>query len=37
MARLPKDKMRELERRFSEVEARMSSGPDAETYVKLAS
>ena len=37
MARLPKDKMRELERRFSEVEARMSAGPDAETYVKLAS
>jgi len=37
VARLPKDKMRELERRFSEVEARMSSGPDAETYVKLAS
>nr|WP_210288067.1 peptide chain release factor 1 [Martelella radicis] len=29
--------MRELERRFAEVEARMSSGPDAETYVKLAS
>ncbi|WP_319518154.1 peptide chain release factor 1 [uncultured Martelella sp.] len=37
MARLPQEKMRELERRFSEVEARMSSGPDAETYVKLAS
>ncbi|WP_417426766.1 peptide chain release factor 1 [Hoeflea sp.] len=37
MARLPTQKIRELERRFGEVEARMSSGPDAETYVKLAS
>ncbi|TNB49539.1 peptide chain release factor 1 [Martelella lutilitoris] len=37
MAMLPQEKMRELERRFAEVEARMSSGPDAETYVKLAS
>lgn len=37
MARLPKQKIRELERRFGEVEARMSAGPDAETYVKLAS
>ncbi|AJY44785.1 peptide chain release factor 1 [Martelella endophytica] len=37
MARLPEDKMRELDRRFAEVEARMSAGPDAETYVKLAS
>tara|TARA_B100000378_G_scaffold262400_1_gene244446 strand:+ start:617 stop:1693 length:1077 start_codon:yes stop_codon:yes gene_type:complete len=34
---LPQEKMRELERRFAEVEARMSSGPDAETYVRLAS
>ncbi|TCT40231.1 peptide chain release factor 1 (bRF-1) [Martelella mediterranea] len=37
VARLPQEKMRELERRFSEVEARMSAGPDAETYVRLAS
>ncbi len=37
MAMLPQEKMRELERRFAEVEARMSAGPDAETYVKLAS
>ncbi len=37
MARLPTQKIRELERRFDEVEARMSAGPDAETYVKLAS
>ncbi len=29
--------MRELERRFGEIEARMSAGPDSETYVKLAS
>nr|WP_289852171.1 peptide chain release factor 1 [Rhizobium sp. SSA_523] len=29
--------MRELERRFSEIEARMSEGPSAEVYVKLAS
>lgn len=37
MARLPTQKIRELERRFDEVEARMSAGPDADTYVKLAS
>ena len=37
MATLPIDKMRELERRFDEIEARMSAGPDSETYVKLAS
>jgi len=29
--------MRELERRFSEIEARMSAGPAADVYVKLAS
>jgi peptide chain release factor 1 len=29
--------MRELERRFGEIEARMSAGPSAEVYVKLAS
>ena len=37
MAKLPVEKMRELERRFSEIEARMSEGPSAEVYVKLAS
>lgn len=36
MAKLPVDKMRELERRFGEVEARMSAGPAADVYVKLA-
>jgi peptide chain release factor 1 len=29
--------MRELERRFSEIEARMAEGPAADVYVKLAS
>ncbi|WP_457585383.1 peptide chain release factor 1 [Ensifer canadensis] len=37
MAKLPIEKMRELERRFSEIEARMSAGPAADVYVKLAS
>lgn len=37
MATLPIQKMRELERRFDEIEARMSAGPDSETYVRLAS
>lgn len=37
MARLPTQKIRELERRFGEVEARMSAAPDPEVYVKLAS
>ena len=37
MAKLPVEKMRELERRFSEIEARMSAGPSADVYVKLAS
>ena len=37
MATLPVEKMRELERRFGEIEARMSAGPDSETYVRLAS
>ncbi len=36
MAQLPVEKMRELERRFGEVEARMSEGPPADVYVKLA-
>ncbi|MBW3096467.1 peptide chain release factor 1 [Pseudohoeflea coraliihabitans] len=37
MAKLPLDKMRELQRRFDEVEARMAAGPDADAYVRLAS
>jgi peptide chain release factor 1 len=37
VAQLPVEKMRELERRFGEIEARMSAGPDSETYVRLAS
>lgn len=37
MAKLPVDKMRELERRFGEIEARMSDGPAADVYVRLAS
>lgn len=36
MAKLPVE-MRELERRFGEIEARMSAGPAADVYVKLAS
>jgi peptide chain release factor 1 len=37
VAKLPVEKMRELERRFGEIEARMSEGPAADVYVKLAS
>jgi peptide chain release factor 1 len=37
VAKLPIEKMRELERRFGEIEARMSEGPAADVYVKLAS
>lgn len=37
MAKLPVDKMRELERRFGEIEARMAAGPASDVYVKLAS
>ncbi|MGN6551083.1 MAG: peptide chain release factor 1 [Pararhizobium sp.] len=37
MPTLPLDKMRNLERRFGELEARMSAGPDPEAYVRLAS
>ncbi len=37
MAKLPVEKMRDLERRFGEIEARMSEGPAADVYVKLAS
>ena len=37
MATLPIEKMRELERRFSEVEARMSAAPAPDVYIKLAS
>ena len=37
MPTLPVEKMRQLERRFAELEARMSAGPDADAYVRLAS
>jgi len=37
VAKLPVEKMRELERRFGEIGARMSAGPAADVYVKLAS
>jgi peptide chain release factor 1 len=37
VAKLPVEKMRELERRFGEIEARMSAGPAPDVYVKLAS
>lgn len=37
MAKLPVEKMYDLERRFGEIEARMSAGPAADVYVKLAS
>jgi peptide chain release factor 1 len=37
LATLPIEKMRELERRFSEVEARMSAAPAPDVYIKLAS
>lgn len=37
MAKLPLEKMRELENRFEEIEARMAQGPEADVYVKLAS
>jgi peptide chain release factor 1 len=36
VATLPLDKMRDLERRYQEVEARMGGGPAADVYVKLA-
>jgi peptide chain release factor 1 len=36
LATLPLDKMKELERRFAEVEARMGEGPAADVYIKLA-
>jgi peptide chain release factor 1 len=36
VATLPLEKMKELERRFAEVEARMGEGPAPEVYVKLA-
>ena len=37
MAKLPAEKMCELERRFGEIEARMADGPAADVYVRLAS
>jgi peptide chain release factor 1 len=36
LATLPLDKMKELERRFAEVEARMGEGPAADVYIRLA-
>jgi len=37
MITLPSERMDQMLRRFDFVEAQMSAGPDAETYVKLAS
>ncbi|GHD19079.1 peptide chain release factor 1 [Tianweitania populi] len=37
MSALPAERMDQMLRRFDFVEAQMSAGPDAETYVKLAS
>ena len=37
MPTLPVEKMRRLQLRFDELEARMSAGPGADAYVKLAS
>ena len=37
MITLPTERMDQMLRRFDFVEAQMSAGPDAETYVKLAS
>ncbi|WP_312797587.1 peptide chain release factor 1 [Tianweitania sp.] len=37
MVNLPAERMDQMLRRFDFVEAQMSAGPDAETYVKLAS
>ena len=37
MTTLPLEKMRELQRRFEEIEARMALGPEADVYVRLAS
>ena len=37
MPTLPQDKMDRMVARLSEIEARMAEGPDAETYVALAS
>ena len=37
MIDLPADRMDQVLKRFDLVEARMSAGSDAETYVKLAS
>ncbi|WP_175868488.1 peptide chain release factor 1 [Bartonella gabonensis] len=37
MVSLPKDRMRQLKKRFEIIESQMAQNPDAETYVKLAS
>lgn len=37
MVSLPKDRIKQLEKRFEIIESQMAQNPDAETYVKLAS
>ncbi|CBI76751.1 peptide chain release factor 1 [Bartonella clarridgeiae 73] len=37
MVSLPKDRMKQLEKRFETIESQMAENPNAETYVKLAS
>lgn len=37
MVSLPQDRMRQLEKRFEIIESQMTTNPNAETYVKLAS
>jgi peptide chain release factor 1 len=37
MSNLPADRLNQVLKRFEFIEARMSAGPDSETYVKLAS
>lgn len=37
MVSLPKDRIKQLEKRFEIIESQMAKNPDAETYVKLAS
>ena len=37
MNALPADRLNQVLKRFEFIEARMSAGPDSETYVKLAS
>ncbi|MBB4076451.1 peptide chain release factor 1 [Bartonella fuyuanensis] len=37
MVPLPQDRMRQLEKRFEIIESQMTTNPNAETYIKLAS